>query len=84
MFPRMVEPQSLDKCSQTHLSVLYEKASLAFQNVSGQEYFEKIRTFLGESRHTWVGMTGPADPTVICQVLPSPRPTQGFLGTRGI
>lgn len=43
----MVEPQSLDKCSQTHLSVLYEKASLAFQNVSGQEYFEKIRTFLG-------------------------------------
>ncbi|XP_038183368.1 mesothelin isoform X1 [Arvicola amphibius] len=43
----MVEPQSLDKCSQRHLSILYEKASLAFQNVSGQEYFEKIRTFLG-------------------------------------
>lgn len=84
MFPRMVEPQSLDKCSQRHLSILYEKASLAFQNVSGQEYFEKIRAFLGESRHTWVGTTGPADPTVICQVLPSPHPTQGFLGTRGI
>ncbi|XP_041532364.1 mesothelin [Microtus oregoni] len=43
----MVEPQNLDKCSQRHLSILYEKASLAFQNVSGQEYFEKIRTFLG-------------------------------------
>ncbi|XP_075845792.1 mesothelin [Microtus pennsylvanicus] len=43
----MVEPRSLDKCSQRHLSILYEKASLAFQNVSGQEYFEKIRTFLG-------------------------------------
>ncbi|KAL1780146.1 hypothetical protein HispidOSU_028104 [Sigmodon hispidus] len=43
----LVEPQDLDKCSQRHLDILYQKASLAFQNVSREEYFEKIRTFLG-------------------------------------
>lgn len=74
MFPRLVEPQSPDECSQRHLSILYEKASVAFQNVSGQEYFEKIRTFLGESRHTWVGTTGPADPTVYAKSYPLPAP----------
>lgn len=58
MFPRLVKPQDLSECSQRHLGILYEKACLAFQNVSSQEYFEKIRTFLGESRHTWVATMG--------------------------
>lgn len=49
---RLVGPQHLDKCSQRHLGILYQKACSAFQNVSRLEYFEKIRTFLGESRHT--------------------------------
>ncbi|KAL6065694.1 hypothetical protein STEG23_028055 [Scotinomys teguina] len=44
---RMVKPQDLDECNQRHLAVLYGKACLAFQNVSRQEYYEKIRTFLG-------------------------------------
>ncbi|XP_076793205.1 mesothelin isoform X1 [Arvicanthis niloticus] len=43
----LVGSQDLDKCSQRHLGVLYQKACSAFQNVSGPEYFEKIRTFLG-------------------------------------
>ncbi|GAB1300725.1 Mesothelin [Apodemus speciosus] len=43
----LVGPQDLDKCSQRHLGILYQKAYSAFQNVSGLEYFEKIRTFLG-------------------------------------
>lgn len=57
MSPRMVGPQHLDKCSQRHLEVLYQKAHLAFQNSSRPDYFEKIRTFLGESRHTQVVAT---------------------------
>ncbi|XP_031207753.1 mesothelin isoform X3 [Mastomys coucha] len=43
----LVGPQDLDKCSQRHLGILYQKACSAFQNVSRLEYFEKIRTFLG-------------------------------------
>lgn len=43
----LVGPQDLDTCSQRHLDILYQKARSAFQNVSGLEYFEKIRTFLG-------------------------------------
>ncbi|XP_052052672.1 mesothelin [Apodemus sylvaticus] len=43
----LVGPQDLDKCSQRHLGILYQKACSAFQNMSGLEYFEKIRTFLG-------------------------------------
>ncbi|XP_036053673.1 mesothelin-like isoform X2 [Onychomys torridus] len=43
----LVKPHDLSKCSQRHLDILYGKACLAFQNVSGQEYFENIRTFLG-------------------------------------
>ncbi|XP_028710396.1 mesothelin [Peromyscus leucopus] len=43
----LVKPQDLSECSQRHLGILYEKACLAFQNVSSQEYFEKIRPFLG-------------------------------------
>lgn len=43
----LVGPQDLDTCSQRHLGILYQKARSAFQNVSGLEYFEKIRTFLG-------------------------------------
>lgn len=43
----LVGLQDLDKCSQRHMDILYQKACSAFQNVSGPEYFEKIRTFLG-------------------------------------
>ncbi|XP_021077297.1 mesothelin isoform X2 [Mus pahari] len=43
----LVGPQDLNECSQKHLGLLYQKACSAFQNVSGLEYFEKIRTFLG-------------------------------------
>lgn len=43
----LVGLHDLDKCSQRHLGILYQKACSAFQNVSGLEYFEKIRTFLG-------------------------------------
>lgn len=46
-FMWLVKPQDLNKCSLRHLDVLYQKACLAFQNTSRQEYFEKIRTFLG-------------------------------------
>ncbi|XP_029413609.1 mesothelin [Nannospalax galili] len=43
----LVGPHDLDKCSQKHLEVLYPKAHLAFQNMSGSEYFGKIQAFLG-------------------------------------
>ncbi|XP_007640336.1 mesothelin [Cricetulus griseus] len=46
-FMWLVKPQDLNNCSQRHLDILYQKACLAFQNSSRQEYFEKIRTFLG-------------------------------------
>ncbi|XP_008047585.1 mesothelin [Carlito syrichta] len=42
-----VRPQDLDTCSLSQLNILYPKARLAFQNLSGSEYFLKIRTFLG-------------------------------------
>lgn len=42
-----VRPQDLDTCGPRQLDVLYPKARLAFQNMSGSEYFVKIRSFLG-------------------------------------
>ncbi|XP_020032892.1 mesothelin [Castor canadensis] len=42
-----VEPQDLDSCSQRQLDILYPYARLAFQNISGLEYFGKIKAFLG-------------------------------------
>uniref|UniRef100_A0A2K6CDX0 Mesothelin n=1 Tax=Macaca nemestrina TaxID=9545 RepID=A0A2K6CDX0_MACNE len=42
-----VRPQDLDTCGPRQLDVLYPKARLAFQNMSGSEYFVKIRPFLG-------------------------------------
>lgn len=47
--PRTVEPQDLDSCSQRQLDILYPYARLAFQNISGLEYFGKIKAFLGEA-----------------------------------
>nr|XP_044986223.1 mesothelin [Jaculus jaculus] len=43
----LVGPQDLNNCSQKSLDVLYPKAQVAFQNVSMQEYFGRIRPFLG-------------------------------------
>ncbi|XP_030781084.1 mesothelin isoform X4 [Rhinopithecus roxellana] len=43
----VVRPQDLDTCGPRQLDVLYPKARLAFQNLSGSEYFVKIRSFLG-------------------------------------
>ncbi|XP_033614561.1 mesothelin isoform X2 [Fukomys damarensis] len=40
-------PQDLESCSSKQLGVLFPKAHLAFQNVSGPEYFGKIWAFLG-------------------------------------
>uniref|UniRef100_A0A8C6EJ25 Mesothelin n=1 Tax=Microcebus murinus TaxID=30608 RepID=A0A8C6EJ25_MICMU len=45
--PRAVGPQDLDACGPRQLGVLYPKARLAFRNVSGAAYLEKIRPFLG-------------------------------------
>ncbi|KAM4819924.1 LOW QUALITY PROTEIN: mesothelin-like [Thomomys bottae] len=42
-----VTPKDLDSCSPRQLGLLYPKAHLAFQNVSGQEYLGKIKPFLG-------------------------------------
>ncbi|XP_062957135.1 mesothelin [Cynocephalus volans] len=42
-----VGPQDLDACSPRQLDLLYPKAHFAFQNVSGQEYFMKVKYFLG-------------------------------------
>lgn len=46
--PRMTTPQDLDACSPPQMAVLYHKAHMAFQNVSGSEYFTRIKPFLGE------------------------------------
>ncbi|XP_004873891.2 mesothelin isoform X2 [Heterocephalus glaber] len=40
-------PQDLDSCSSKQLGVLYPRAHLAFQNMSGPEYIGKIWAFLG-------------------------------------
>lgn len=82
MSPRLVGLHDLDKCSQRHLGILYQKACSAFQNVSGLEYFEKIRTFLGESRHTLgVATTGPLQtPQSYAKFCPLPAPRLGICG----
>ncbi|XP_057603880.1 mesothelin isoform X2 [Hippopotamus amphibius kiboko] len=40
-------PQDLDACSLQQMTVLYPKARTAFQNVSGSEYFTRIKPYLG-------------------------------------
>ncbi|XP_008568805.1 PREDICTED: mesothelin-like [Galeopterus variegatus] len=42
-----VGPQDLDACSPRQLDLLYPKAHFTFQNMSGQEYFMKVKYFLG-------------------------------------
>ncbi|XP_026899521.1 mesothelin isoform X1 [Acinonyx jubatus] len=37
----------LDACRPAQMDVLYRKARLAFQNMSGSEYFEKMKLYLG-------------------------------------
>lgn len=82
MSPRLVGPQDLDKCSQRHLGLLYQKACSAFQNVSGLEYFEKIKTFLGESRHTRGAVTTGTlrPPQSYAKSYPPPAPSLGICG----
>ncbi|ELR62890.1 Mesothelin [Bos mutus] len=43
----MTTPQDLDACSPPQMAVLYHKAHMAFQNISGSEYFTRIKPFLG-------------------------------------
>ncbi|XP_043417026.1 mesothelin-like [Prionailurus bengalensis] len=40
-------PPDLDACRPAQMDVLYRKARLAFQNMSGSEYFEKMKLYLG-------------------------------------
>ncbi|XP_073648641.1 mesothelin [Tursiops truncatus] len=40
-------PQDLDTCSPWQMAVLYPKAHIAFQNMSGSEYFTRIKPYLG-------------------------------------
>lgn len=35
-------------CHPLQMDVLYPKARIAFQNMSGSEYFARIKPFLGE------------------------------------
>lgn len=42
-----VGPQDLDMCHPLQMDVLYPKARIAFQNMSGSEYFARIKPFLG-------------------------------------
>uniref|UniRef100_A0A8C3XBI1 Mesothelin n=1 Tax=Catagonus wagneri TaxID=51154 RepID=A0A8C3XBI1_9CETA len=39
-------PQDLDACSPRQMAVLYPKARTAFQNMSGSEYFARIKPYL--------------------------------------
>nr|XP_020742114.1 mesothelin isoform X2 [Odocoileus virginianus texanus] len=43
----MTTPQDLDACGPPQMVVLYHKARMAFQNVSGSEYVKRIKPFLG-------------------------------------
>ncbi|XP_029076661.1 mesothelin [Monodon monoceros] len=43
----VTRPQDLDTCSPWQMAVLYPKARIAFQNVSGSEYFTRIKPYLG-------------------------------------
>ncbi|XP_036680471.1 mesothelin [Balaenoptera musculus] len=40
-------PQDLDTCSPRQMAVLYPKARITFQNMSGSEYFTRIKPYLG-------------------------------------
>lgn len=40
-------PQDLDSCHPLQMDILYSKARIAFQNMSGSEYFARIKPFLG-------------------------------------
>ncbi|XP_015992158.2 mesothelin isoform X3 [Rousettus aegyptiacus] len=40
-------PQDLDSCHPPQMNILYSKARIAFQNMSGSEYFARIKPFLG-------------------------------------
>lgn len=40
-------PQDLDSCHPLQMNILYSKALIAFQNMSGSEYFARIKPFLG-------------------------------------
>uniref|UniRef100_A0A452V6N1 Mesothelin n=1 Tax=Ursus maritimus TaxID=29073 RepID=A0A452V6N1_URSMA len=42
-------PQHLEACRPPQMHVLYPRAHAAFQNVSGSEYFAKIKPYLGEA-----------------------------------
>ncbi|XP_032956981.1 mesothelin isoform X1 [Rhinolophus ferrumequinum] len=42
-----VRPEDLDTCRPLQMDVLYSKARIAFQNMSGSEYFARIKPFLG-------------------------------------
>uniref|UniRef100_A0A8C0RJM5 Mesothelin n=1 Tax=Canis lupus familiaris TaxID=9615 RepID=A0A8C0RJM5_CANLF len=42
--------QDLDACRPPQMDVLYPKARTAFQNLSGSEYFERIKPYLGGAR----------------------------------
>uniref|UniRef100_A0A673UB73 Mesothelin n=1 Tax=Suricata suricatta TaxID=37032 RepID=A0A673UB73_SURSU len=44
---RAARPPDLDACGPVQMDVLYPKARVAFQNMSGSEYFEKIKPYLG-------------------------------------
>ncbi|KAF4015441.1 hypothetical protein G4228_006952 [Cervus hanglu yarkandensis] len=45
----MTTPQDLDACRPPQMVVLYHKARMAFQNVSGSEYIKRIKPFLEAS-----------------------------------
>uniref|UniRef100_A0A8C0K4W0 Mesothelin n=1 Tax=Canis lupus dingo TaxID=286419 RepID=A0A8C0K4W0_CANLU len=42
--------RDLDACRPPQMDVLYPKARTAFQNLSGSEYFERIKPYLGGAR----------------------------------
>ncbi|XP_054442745.1 mesothelin-like [Pteronotus mesoamericanus] len=42
-----VRPQDLEACRPLQMDVLYHKARVAFQNMSGSMYFVRIKPFLG-------------------------------------
>lgn len=57
---RVARDQDLDACRPPQMDVLYPKARTAFQNLSGSEYFLRIKPYLGEPGRTPGGrMAGP-------------------------
>nr|XP_045369370.1 mesothelin isoform X4 [Camelus bactrianus] len=43
----VTRPQDLDACSPQQIAVLYPKARIVFKNMTGSEYFENIKPYLG-------------------------------------